>query len=254
MNTVWIGRPRRRAIALARELRKHNLSPLIKPAIRLAAAANDNFHRLLTQPHFYDLAIFVSEESARRCRHCTETESPIPALAVGRAAQAAAESLPICAPIHAHVRDGDSLLQLPRLRARQLAKKKIVITGGISGDNIRSLAPQLCRELQRRGAEVFPAVAYRRIPAPPDDILAAQIGETICAAVAYSGETARCMAAMVGAQKSRLLRLPLFVSHPNIAASATKTGFCDVRIVPPEAESAAARIAAQLRQNPPALS
>ena len=100
MNEVWVSRPRRRAFALARELRKQKLIPVLHSAMRIVAAPNNHFRLLLSQPNFYDLAIFVSEEAAYRCRKLN-SESPIPCLAIGDATFAAAEKIPACAAIRA---------------------------------------------------------------------------------------------------------------------------------------------------------
>ncbi len=250
INNVWVSRPYRRAFDLARALRRHDLADIIKPAMRIVAAKNRHFNQLLSRPRFYDLAIFVSEEAAHRCRNLIAAEKSLPAMAIGDATFAAVEKIAAFAAVRASAGDGDSLLRSPHLRARQIDGKKIAVVGGVSGDDPHSLSPDLCEELRRRGAEVFCAVAYRRIPAPANDADIAALCEsgTLRAAVAYSGDTAANMLAMIAPRhRDFFLRSPLFVIHRNIAAAAQKMGFRDVHIAPPDAEKMAAQIAAHLQ-------
>lgn len=246
---VWVSRPYRRAFDLVRALRRHGLTPVIKPAMRIIAAKNAHFKQLLARPQFYDLAVFVSEEAAHRCRNLIAAKKPLPALAIGETTFAAVEKIAAFAAIRAPAGDSDALLRSPHLRAKTIAGKKIAVVGGMSGNDINSLSPTLCDTLRKRGAEVFCAVAYHRIPAPKDDAKIAFHceSETLRAAVAYSGDTAANMAAMGGMHHAHILRLPLFVIHRNIAAAAQKTGYSNVHIAAPDADKIAAQIAAHLQ-------
>lgn len=248
MNSVWVSRPRRRTLPLARALRRHNLTPIVKPAIRIVAAKQrDSLNQFVARLRFFDLAIFVSEEAAHRCRDITPPNSPLPSLSVGAATFAAVKKNPAFAAIETSADDSDSLLRLSHLQ--NIAEKKIAVVGGISGEDADSLSPKLCRGLQKRGAKISRVAAYRRIPAPPDAEISRLVSEkTLRAAIAYSGDTAANMRAMLAPlQRDSFLRIPLFVIHRNIAAAAQKAGFRDVHIAPPDAEKMASQIAAHLQ-------
>ncbi|MGI9306415.1 MAG: uroporphyrinogen-III synthase, partial [Gammaproteobacteria bacterium] len=203
---VWVGRPRRRAAALARELRNLELTPLVKPAMRIAAAKDSAARKLFfARPQHFDLAVFVSEEAADRCRPHLPAAASLPALAVGPATFAAIAGIPALAAQPAPAGDSEALLRLPQLQAAKVRGKKIAVVGGVSGGDADSLSPHLCRILQKRGADISAVAVYRRLPPKPDAETARLVSAGIVrAAVAYSGGTAAAMLAMLAPNEAPL--------------------------------------------------
>ena len=248
--TVWIGRPRRRALPLARQLQKRGLTPLIKPAMRickLKKGEDGAMQSFLQAPKKFDRIIFVSEEAVRRVDEFFQRPFsggiPIPTLAVGETTRAAANRLAALAVAAESPGDSDSLLRLSCLQADSIAGKNIAVVGGES--NLpNSLSPTLCSELQKRGARVVAAAVYRRLPPPPAPDVAECLRDGIVqAAAAYSGETAANMLAMVGGGASILKNLPLFVMHRRIAAAAKNLGYRKPILAPADSEAMAQCIA-----------
>lgn len=247
---VWISRPRRRALPLARALIKHRLTPFLMPAMRIVAVEKSAaVKQFLNRPHDFDLAVFVSEEAARRCHPLLSAaaKTPLPALAIGAATLTALRMIPALTASDETAGASDSLLRLPCLRAAQIDGKKIAVIGGLSGDNPHSLSPQLCAALTARHARVSPLAMYRRLPPLPHNKVTQQPAAGILrAAVAYSGDTAANMLAMTAPDNAWLKNLPLFVTHPQIAAAAQKIGYQTPQLAPAATAAMAARIARQL--------
>ena len=232
MKMVWLSRPRRRAILLARALQQHNIQPLLKPAMRIVNIvehANDKtedslIEQLMHCPQTFDLAIFVSEEAVHRLRQLSPPKNAsLTALSIGAATQQAAATISWLATKETPGGDSEELLKSPWLQPPNIKDKKIAIIGGTNGDDIKTLSPLLCESLQQRGAHIFPIAVYRRLLPPPDKMLATlAAAKTIHAAVAYSGDTAANMLQMTAPNNEWLRQLPLFVIHPKIAAAAKK--------------------------------
>ena len=201
----------------------------------------------LQAPKKFDRIIFVSEEAVRRVGEFFQRpfsdSIPIPTLAVGETTRAAANRLAALTVAAESPGDSDSLLRLSCLQADFIAGKNIAVVGGES--NLpNSLSPNLCSELQKRGARVVAAAVYRRLPPPPAPDVAECLREGIVqAAAAYSGETAANMLAMVGGGASILKKLPLFVMHRRIAATAKNLGYRKPMLAPADSEAMAQCIA-----------
>lgn len=248
---VWLGRPKRRAAALAEELKKLGIRPEIKPALKILAAKNPRtLKQFAESPNRFDMAIFTGEEAAFRLQKLPppKNAAKVRALAVGPATLRALKKLPGLAPENAPAGDSDSLLAAPQLRAENIRGQKIAVLGGTTGGGLDSLSPYLRAELQKRGALVFPVAAYRRMPPPPaPEIAALAANKTLRAAVAYSGETAAAMLAMCAPDNADVKRLPLFVIHPRIAAAAKTMGWQNAFSAPAEPAEMARQIARHLR-------
>lgn len=226
---VWLTRPRRRALPLARDLKRRGLRPLMIPAMRiegivrnpaLAAFAGQNA----------DMAIFVSAEAAERCQNISAAP-PIPAFAVGNATLRALRAIPAFAPRDEAPGDAEALLALPALRAAAAQRLTIAVVGGIDEEDPDTLSPRLCAGLRELGATPLPLPVYRRLPprigslpSPPP---------RMSAAVAYSARTAANMLKMAASDSGWLVALPLFVIHPQIERAARNLGYQDIRLAAP---------------------
>ena len=247
MSKVWISRPRRRAVSLARELRSLNITPVVHPAMRIVEVEDkDALDMFLSRRQHADMAIFVSEEAVRRCRKMTTAAAPLPAFAVGAATSAALSTLPAFNNVGTGEGDSESLLRLSSLQ--EVKGQTIAVVGGVNEDG-GGLSPPLCEALQKRGANVWKVAAYCRLPALPNaELITSGNSGELSAAVAYSGDTAAHMLAMVLPDNDWLLRLPLFVIHPNIAAAAKSMGYHRPIVAPPAADEMAANIARLLSE------
>ena len=245
MIKVWISRPRRRAVILARELKKLEIIPVIRPAMRIVGISEkESLNMFISRERHADMAIFVSEEGVRRCRGMTSSGNPLPVFGVGAATTAALSSIPGFNIAGTGATDSESLLKLQLLQ--EVRDKTIAVVGGVNKDG-GGLSPPLCEELQKRGANVWEVPTYCRLPSLPDSGLSklGGMGE-LTAAVAYSGDTASYMLEMNPSDNDWLRRIPLFVIHRNIAETAKSLGYHQPIVSPSSAEEMAGFIAKHL--------
>jgi len=234
---VWVSRPAHRAAGLVRELTAAGLTPYLQPALNIEEIAVDaDGGKLANAP--YDIVVLISAEAARRFAAIRKT--PFAALSVGGASAKAVRenSLAQLLVEPPAVADSEQLLELPVLQ-NDIEGKRVLVVGGEtrSADPDRiyaagGIAPLLCETLTSRGAAVQTLALYRRsMPMlnPNEKEELQKHAPQFKAAVAYSGETAANMLAMLGAETSQT---PLFVIHPNIAAAAEKAGWQNVQLAP----------------------
>jgi uroporphyrinogen-III synthase len=101
--------------------------------------------------------------------------------------------------------------------------------------------------LEARGARVEYAECYRRVRADADvgALVAAWDRGEVDALVATSSEGLRNVYEMLGAEgRDRLVRTPLFVPHPRIAATARELGLTEIVVTASGDEGLAKGLAA----------
>ncbi len=257
---IWISRPQKRALPLAKALQQHNLVPHIKPAMCIGnIVTGQSLQTFLQSPQTFDLAIFVSEEAVQRlqkklrklppnCFFKSSDSSPIAALAIGDATKTALSKLPIFDVQNEIGGDSQTILNLPYLNPTAIAGKQIAVFGGES-EKPDSLSPTLCTTLRQRKATVSAIALYRRLPPHADDSMEKLAAtDMLHAAISYSGDTAAYMLAMTAPNNHWLLQLPLFVIHPHIAAAAKKMGYQNIQLAAADSGEMAASIADYLQK------
>ena len=259
MKTVWVSRPPARAACLIAALEKHHLRGWHYPAFIIAdLEKNDALIKFAEAVENYHAIIFITAEAVLRCHHYLPPQKSSAAqfFPIGGGTR---RQMELCGYAVANLADydnlprdatGDSatLLTLPALQSAAIADKKIAVIGGSDPHNGPS--PPLCAALRARGADVSAIAVYHRRASPPlptnHDLLLLADSGALCAAVAYSSDTAQQMLAITAPDNDWLRHLPLFVIHPNIAAAAKKMGYLHPQLAPPAAADMAAAIARKI--------
>ncbi len=220
---VLVTRPVRQAAMLLRELAALDAKTVAFPAIVILpprdATSLARVHAALAS---YDAAIFVSGNAAEYGVPPARTwPATLPVFATGPGTASALAAVGVGqARVPAASYDSEGLLALPELTA--VLGKRIAIFRGEGGRD------HLARTLRERGAHVDYAECYRR--ASPESggagLDAAILGGRVQATTVTSSEGLDnlCRLLTVPARE-RLLRTPVFVPHPNIAAHARSQGF-----------------------------
>lgn len=175
----------------------------------------------------FDLAFFVSPNAveyglaAVRARRAWPARVAVATVGKGSArALAQAGFRHVIAPASGF--DSEAVLALPEFAADAVRGRRVVV---FRGDGGREL---LAEALRARGAEVEHVACYRRFL--PDLDAAALLGPAargeVHALLLTSSEGVRNLATLVGEAGMAVLRaLPVFASHPRIAAQARACGF-----------------------------
>lgn len=226
MPTVWISRPRHRATELATALSARQITPLLYPAMDIGeppdAAPLASYLATLSS---FALHVFVSREAASRvAAQLPAGQAILPALTIGAATAAALSPRYQLQRRSPTISDSHQLLQLPLL---QQPRGRIAILGGCDDDGTPP-APLLGESLRQRGNDVLSVPCYCRRPAVNSELPALGQQGGIDAAIAYSSDSLRFMLQMTAPDNNWLRQLPLFVIHPNIAATAQTLGFQQV--------------------------
>lgn len=222
---IVVTRPERQAAALAALIAARGGRAIVFPTLEIrdiddSSALSDVIERL----ECFDIAIFVSPNAVERGLAAIHERRSLPVTlrcaAVGRgSARALARHgvNDVIAPVAGD--DSESLLELRDLR--EVEGKRVVVFRGAGGR-------ELIREtLEARGANVEYAECYRRARPLVDagELLAAWDSPGIAAFVATSSEGLRNLCAMLGARgQERLIRTPVFVTHPRIAQTGRELG------------------------------
>ena len=114
------------------------------------------------------------------------------------------------------------LAALPELQ--RLEGQRVLIVRGVGGN------PTLMEQLRARGADIRLAEVYRRLlpsenAAPLQAALASAAVNTV---LVQSGQSLKNLCELAGAELPQLLRLPICVGSPSIAATARQHGFTTV--------------------------
>jgi uroporphyrinogen-III synthase len=252
VKTVWVTRPPERVQQLAEALKKYHLRSWINSAMRIVDMDEDDSLRwFAVQSARFDMVIFVSAEAVLRCRtHLLPSPTLPMMLPIGSGTRVAMEKAdyPVSLLSDNTIGDSDVLLSSDSLQPEQVREKCIAVLGGISGNDEKSISPPLCEALRQRGAQVTTFAAYRRLPPPSfsakESATAQEMAATgqLCAAVAYSGDTARHMLVMTAPANDWLRRLPLFVIHSHIVLAAKDMGYFYPVLAPASSEGMAAAI------------
>jgi uroporphyrinogen-III synthase len=171
------------------------------------------------------LAVFVSANAVRYGLPLIHARGGWPpGLAAAAVGSATAELLRSAGvgPVWAPQAGGDSAALLAHAELQDVAGWSIVVFRGVGGREL------LGETLQARGARIHYVECYRRcVPQiDPAPVRAALGASGLDAVVAASGEGLRNLLDMLGVQWSdRLRRLPLVVTHPQVASAARSLGF-----------------------------
>lgn len=220
---VLVTRPARQSAGLVRALAALDASAIVFPAIVILPPADATS---MTQAHAalatYDAAIFVSANAAEYgVPAAGRWPAALPAFATGPGTAAALAAAGLAdASIPQTTYDSEGLLALPELA--DVTGKRIVIFRGEGGRD------HLARTLRARGAHVDYAQCYRRAPpaSGAQGLIEAILAHRVQAATLTSAEGFDNLCALLTAPaRNLLIRIPLFVPHPNIAAHVRGLGF-----------------------------
>ena len=172
--------------------------------------------------------IFISAHAVQHSKGLlyTATHPPPPALrcyAVGPATADAmrAQGLEPNLPDNRNW-NAAGLAALPELQ--RLEGEKVLIVRGVGGN------PTLMEQLRARGADIRLAEVYRRL-LPSENaapLQAALASAAVNAVLVQSGQSLKNLCALAGAELPQLLRLPICVGSPSIAATAQQRGFTTI--------------------------
>ena len=225
---ILITRPLDPATELAAKLREQGAQPIVFPAIEIAGPNDSSMlSRQVAKLHEFDLAVFVSPTAVDYAfRAIRRWPTQLRAAVVGPASGQALLERGVADVVLPNGRfDSEGLLEHDQLQA--LHGQRIIIFRGGQGREL------LGDTLISRGAQVEYAACYtRRLPeADPTAFLADWARLGIDAASFTSSEGLRNFAAMIGLEgRTRLARLPSFVSHPRIAMAARNCGFEEIHM------------------------
>jgi uroporphyrinogen-III synthase len=231
---VLITRPAAQAGQLAHLVAQAGGEPVLFPAIEIEPLApSPQAAALLARLDTCDLAVFVSANAVTHglplIRSAGGWPARLRAVAVGAATAAALRAQGIdqvLAPERGA--DSEALLALPEMQA--VRGLRVVVFRGVGGREL------LAETLRSRGAEVDYIECYRRRkPRTDPGALRRRLqdGALLHAVTAASAEALANLVELAGPQAPRLLALPLFVPHGNIAEAAARLGFRLIRVTDP---------------------
>ncbi|MBS4098653.1 MAG: uroporphyrinogen-III synthase [Sulfuricella sp.] len=231
---VVVTRPERQADNLVRLIEAAGGEAIRFPALEIAGLADPTpLYAIIERLDEFDLTVFISPNAveygmaAIRSRRSIPLRWKVAAVGQSSAAELVKNGVAeVLAPRDGN--DSEALLALPELQA--VAGWRVVIFRGQGGRE--TLAEELCR----RGAQVeYAECYYRRKPhCASAALLARWRNGEIAAATATSGETARNLRDLIGAEDWPLARVtPLFVPHPRIAEVAAAAGWENLVVTAP---------------------
>lgn len=221
---VLITRPAGQAEHLTELIERAGGKTILFPALEIGDARDERaLGGIIDRLETFDLAIFVSPSAVDRALQKIQAKRAWPAqlcaATIGRGSQARLLRFGIPHILAPQGRaDSEALLALPELQ--EMADRQVVIFRGEGGREL------LDRTLALRGAEITSAVCYRRNPPTGkgvDALLEQLSGGKIDAIVVTSSEGARNLFGLPGAT-DLLKKIPLFVPHERIAATAKELG------------------------------
>jgi len=222
---VLVTRPKKQAELLAKRLEEVGAVPVLLPTIEIAPPLDmQPLREARAQLSACDFVMFVS---ANAVEQALTTSTPWPqnviALAPGKGTatalqQAGVPAECILTPVSRF--DSEGLLELPALQ--QMQGKRVLILRGEQGREL------LGDTLTARGAEVTRVTCYRRAcPAGDAEFLWPLLQQKRLQAITLtSGEALDNLETMAGEALCQALKaLPVFVTHPRIAAHAQAHGW-----------------------------
>ena len=226
---VLITRPKHQSGPLADLVRHNGGEPVLFPTLEIQPVDPTlEMQAILERLAEFDLAVFVSINAVQHAmpliRRLGGWPHGLRAAAVGQGtarelrAQGVADVL-----LPGDGADSEALLARPELQA--VAGRRIVIFRGVGGREL------LAESLRQRGANVVYVECYRRRKPVVDPTLLRDRIEcgALDAVIAASAESLQNLLDIAGGElAAKLVALPLFVVHPNIAQSARALGFHDV--------------------------
>jgi uncharacterized protein HemX/uroporphyrinogen-III synthase len=229
--TIVVTRPRDQADALITGIRQEGGEAYCFPLLEISPCP-DSTWLSEAENHLANatLAIFVSVNAVRYAmpslREIWPQHLDAAATGTGTAEALAVAGISRCLlPIESF--DSEGLLALPELAADRIAGREILIFKGEGGREL------LATTLTERGAKVFPISVYQRHPPKEgqDEFLARLVACRFDAITISSSEALRHLQQLAEERPETLpslYRLPLFTSHPRIAAYAKESGFIHV--------------------------
>lgn len=222
---IVITRPAGQALNLTRLVQAAGGKPVLFPVLEILDAGDlQPLQALIDRLDEFDMAIFISPSAVNKAMNLiTARRSLPPSLKIAAIGRGSTRELRhfgvsnVIAPTRKF--DSEALLGLPELS--ELAGRRVVIFRGDGGREV------LGDTLVARGAVIEYAECYRRgkpnIDAAP--LLKAWARNELHAIVVTSSEGLRNLFDMVGKLGQAWLRkTPLFVTHPQIAATAGELG------------------------------
>ncbi|MCZ4305091.1 uroporphyrinogen-III synthase [Zoogloeaceae bacterium G21618-S1] len=225
---IVVTRPQAQSGSLCEAIAAVGGEALCIPVMRIdAVPVSAEFSALIDTLDQFHLAFFVSPNAAEHGLAAVRARRDWPATlavaTVGKGSERALHALgfdPVIAPDAGF--DSEAVLALPEFSASAVAGKRIIIFRGNGGRDL------LGDTLAQRGAAVSYAACYaRRVPPEGATSLLAE-ADRMDALILTSSEGVSNLMTMLGAQMSRLARIPVFAPHPRICARATAAGFARV--------------------------
>tara|TARA_R110001583_G_scaffold184037_2_gene343067 strand:+ start:57068 stop:57856 length:789 start_codon:yes stop_codon:yes gene_type:complete len=229
--TIVVTRPQEQAESLCRAIEQRGGTALRFPVIGIGPLADrSEIERVAGRLDTFDLAFFVSPNAVRYALDGLLVARDWPAslrvATVGKGSERALAARgfdKVIAPESGF--DSESVLALPAFAPAAVRGHRILV---LRGDGGRDL---LGETLVARGAEVEYLSCYRRFcpDVEPDRLLEPVKRREVDGVLLSSSEGARNLADIVGAAGMVLLSdVPVFASHPRIAAQCRELGFARV--------------------------
>jgi uroporphyrinogen-III synthase len=211
---VLLTRPAGLAAPLTARIEQAGGRAIVFPAIEIVDLPRPSAFDRLEE---FELAVFISPSAVERGLAMVRAwPARLAVAAIGEGTRRALERAGIgevLAPREGA--DSEALLALPALAA--FSGTRVLIVRGAGGREL------LAQSLAALGCTVELAECYRRAaPADAEPLLAAWRAGAIQAVTLFSREALENLAALVG--YTLLRAVPIFVSHPRIAAHATRRG------------------------------
>lgn len=148
-----------------------------------------------------------------------------PCIAVGAATAAALQALGQSAVLPLSAYSSEGVLALPELQA-VTGHEYLIVSGEDGLDHLRE-------GLEARGAQVYKALVYRRVPLPHPPEAVTQALRKAQAAIVTSGEALqRLYALSASADRAALLNLQLVVPSQRVVEQAQELGFARAPLLP----------------------
>lgn len=221
-------RPREQAESLCAALRAAGGEPVLFPVLAIGAAPDPApLEAIADRLDDFDIAFFVSPNAVRHALDALLARrgwpSTLRVATVGKGSERVLNGYGFADVIAPQAGfDSEAVIALPAFSADAVGGRKILIFRGDGGRDL------LADTLRARGATVEFVTCYRRQcpEIDPGPLVAAARNGQLDALLLTSSEGVRNLAAMVGEGGMASLRpIPVFASHPRIAAAARETGF-----------------------------
>ena len=225
---IVVTRPAHQAGYLAQSIRAGGGNAILFPVIEIAEIEDRQpLLALIDRLDEFDWAIFVSPNAVSKAMPLITARGALPVClrfaAVGRSSVRALHEGGVPEVLAPARFDSEALLELPQMQ--DVAGKRIAV---FRGDGGREL---LGDTFAARGATIEYAACYRRVRPRIDAVplLAAWARDELHAITVTSSEGVQNLLELVGAAgRLQLLKTPIFVPHPRIAATARELGYSAV--------------------------